>query len=299
MSDIRYTNDGTTQSDRMIHTPSSFARKNLAFVQEIGELKSIKAHSSIRENMDSYLFFFVEEGCGTVNTSGYDFPVNTGDCVFLDCRKHYEHRSSEDNPWKIRWIHFTGDNVAGYYTIFQEANELSPVFTPSKGIAAFDELWKELKRYISEKNVMDELESAHILQKLMLECLKDVAAGKELSMDKDASFDEDEFSSLRESVNEHFEDGSIGQILSIQYGLSEQQLNDIFAKKYGISMSEYIVNRKFNKAKELLRFTIKPVKDIIEESGIGDEQLFLKLFSENEEMTPEDYRKKWGQWIKS
>ena len=86
MNENNHINDGTTSSDRMIHTPSSFARKNLSFVQEIGELKSIRAHSSVRENMDSYLFFIVEEGSGIVNTSGYDFTVNTGDCVFLDCK---------------------------------------------------------------------------------------------------------------------------------------------------------------------------------------------------------------------
>ena len=38
------------------------------------------------------------------------------------------------------------------------------------------------------------------------------------------------------------------------------------------------VNRRFNKAKELLRFTIKPVDEIIDESGIKDAELFKKLF---------------------
>lgn len=300
MNENNHINDGTTSSDRMIHTPSSFARKNLSFVQEIGELKSIRAHSSVRENMDSYLFFIVEEGSGIVNTSGYDFTVNTGDCVFLDCKKHYEHTSSDTDPWKIRWIHFTGKTIAAYFSIFQEANELSPVFTPENGTKAYTDIWSDIKGYISEKSVMDEIESSLLLEKLLLCCLKEVTKGKNLSMDDNREcLDEDEFTSLRESVNEHFEDDSIGRILSIQYGVKEDKLSEIFQNKYGISMQDYILNRKFNKAKELLRFTIKPIEEIIEESGIKDGDLFASLFSENEEMTPQDYRKKWGQWIKS
>ena len=59
-----------------------------------------------------------------------------------------------------------------------------------------------------------------------------------------------------------------------------------------------ILNRRFNAAKELLRFTIQPMSEVITESGIGNEDLFYQLFRENENMTPEEYRKNWAQWIK-
>ena len=60
----------TTKSERKIHTPSAFARKNLIFAQETGKLKSIKPHSCVRENLDSYLLFIVLEGKGKVETGG-------------------------------------------------------------------------------------------------------------------------------------------------------------------------------------------------------------------------------------
>ena len=63
-------------------------------------------------------------------------------------------------------------------------------------------------------------------------------------------------------------------------------------------MRDYILNRRFNAAKELLRFTIQPMNEVIAESGIGNEDLFYQLFKENERMTPEEYRKNWAQWIK-
>lgn len=74
--------------------------------------------------------------------------------------------------------------------------------------------------------------------------------------------------------------------------------DEAFLKKYGISREDYILNRKFNRAKELLRFTIKSVEEITMESGIEDRDL-RRMLMESEGMTPEDYRKKWAQWIKS
>ena len=51
-------------------------------------------------------------------------------------------------------------------------------------------------------------------------------------------------------------------------------------------------------AKELLRFTAKPVKGIIEESGIRNADLFRRLFKDGEGMSAEEYRMKWSQWVK-
>ena len=51
---------------RYIHTPSSFARQNLLYIQETGRLKSRDRHISRRSHLESYLFFIVLSGRGTV-----------------------------------------------------------------------------------------------------------------------------------------------------------------------------------------------------------------------------------------
>ena len=54
----------------------------------------------------------------------------------------------------------------------------------------------------------------------------------------------------------------------------------------------------FNAAKELLRFSIKPIHEVIEESGIRNSDLFRRLFLDSEGMSAEEYRMKWAQWVK-
>lgn len=301
MNEIVFDNEGTTKSNRKIHTPSSFARKNLNYIQEIGTLKSLKAHSSIRENLDSYLMFICLEGSGTVSAAGKIYDVKSGDVVFLDCRKHYEHTSSDSDPWKISWIHFNGNVVKACFPLFNEGNKTVPVFTPADGIKDFEDCMKELWDIVSseKKSVMDEIRSDNILSNIVYKAMSCVVEENELTIDNENDLESDDYASLRESVNEHCEEDSLLRVLSIQYGLEEDKLSSLFEKKYGISIGDYILNRRFNKAKELLRFTIKPIEEIIVESGIKDPDRFKQLFMDNEEMTPEDYRKKWAQWIKS
>ena len=107
---------------------------------------------------------------------------------------------------------------------------------------------------------------------------------------------------MREEINESLAADKtpeeISRLLAARYEQPFDVLDEQFRKRYGITATGYIANRMLNKAKELLRFTIKPLSEVIIESGIGDEESFRRLFIENENMSPEDYRKRWAQWIK-
>ncbi|MBR4667979.1 MAG: AraC family ligand binding domain-containing protein, partial [Butyrivibrio sp.] len=76
-------------SNRLLYTPSEFARSNLVHLQEIGSLKAMKTHTSKRQNLDSFLFFSVKEGSGILDYGGKKYNVNTGDCVFINCKNPY------------------------------------------------------------------------------------------------------------------------------------------------------------------------------------------------------------------
>ena len=293
-------NELTTQSERLIHTPSSFARKNLNYAQETGRLKSLKEHRCIRENLDSYLFFMVLRGQGKVLTDGREYAAKEGDAVLIDCRKHYEHCSFDDNPWEIRWVHFNGTGLEGLFKLFNDANGKKPVMELNDKKGEFEKLLDSLNKVLEEKTIAAELEQSLILNTLMTDSIKLVLKDSEQPVyESDGHLNSDDFATLRESVNEHIEEDGLERILAIQYGLLPEDLSKLFLDKYGISLSDYIINRKFNKAKELLRFTIKPIEEIAFESGIKSESEFRRMFMEAEQMTPEDYRKRWAQWVKS
>ena len=82
--------EGTlVESERILYTPSTFARTNLIHLQECGRLKALSPHTSHRENLASYLCFIVLEGSGTLEYDQKHYTLFAGDCVFLDCKKSY------------------------------------------------------------------------------------------------------------------------------------------------------------------------------------------------------------------
>lgn len=69
---ISFTNNTNSivTSNRILYTPSSFARSSLLTLQEIGTLEALKPHTSSRDNLQSFLFFYVESSAGMLVYQG-------------------------------------------------------------------------------------------------------------------------------------------------------------------------------------------------------------------------------------
>lgn len=282
------TND-MTSSKRYLHTPSEFARKKLIYVQEVGKLKSIKPHVSSRSNLDSYLFFTVISGHGRVLYENGEYEIKAGDCAFIDCRKLYEHCSSEDSQWELKWIHMDGTLLADYYGIFLEKNGGAPVFRAFDA-RKYSSIVDEVMANQNEKDITSEYICHSILTTLVTTILVDIINEGNKKLNPDI------LNNIRESVNDRFKEEDLLESVCREYDMDEITINRQFKEKYGIDLCDYILNRRFTCAKELLRFSVKPVKEIVAESGIMNADLFRHLFIENEGMTAEEYRKKWAQW---
>ena len=112
--------DGSlVKSNRILYTPSDFAKANLIHLQEAGLLHAQRPHVSRRNNLSSYLFFIVLEGEGNLEYEGRTYSLVQGDCVFVDCHKPYAHICSE-SLWSLKWVHFYGPNMGGIYGKYVE-----------------------------------------------------------------------------------------------------------------------------------------------------------------------------------
>lgn len=295
MGDINslFSTSGITDSVRMLHTPGEFAKKNLLYVQEVGKLRSLQPHKSQRENLNSFLFFGVVSGEGTVFTGDNSYKVKEGDCALINCTNYYAHESSEEKPWELVWVHFNGHGAEEYFNLFMEQNEQKSVFRAGS-IKDMQKYIKELMECQKKKDLEAELQSGEILLRLINQCISSVMQQKGSSQDRYKEICRE----IRESVNEKYRQANLFMTLAEKYEMDEEELDACFQKTYGITLRDYILNRRFTAAKELLRFTIKPVKEVIDESGIGNDDLFRKLFQDGEGMTAEEYRMKWAQWVK-
>ena len=84
------------KTERLIYTPSSFARQLLFHLQEIVALQVLKSHTSKREDLPSPLFFYIVTGSDTLIYEDTSYSLSAGDCVFIDSHHAYLHTCEND-----------------------------------------------------------------------------------------------------------------------------------------------------------------------------------------------------------
>ena len=76
-------------SNRVLYTPSEFARENLLYLQEIGQVHARRPHTSSHPDLSSYLFLMVLSGSGTLSYLGQQYTLSEGGCALLNCKNEY------------------------------------------------------------------------------------------------------------------------------------------------------------------------------------------------------------------
>lgn len=292
-SEELFATEGMTSSDRSLHTPGDFARKNLLYVQEVGRLKSLKPHRCVRENLESYLFMVVLCGRGSLVVNGCQYELQAGNCALVDCREHYEHISDENDGWELAWVHYYGNTARSFYELFRKGNSGIPIFH-IEDVEQWNQLIGRLLELQNDRSMLAELRCGELLLHLQYCILQNLSDHGALEDEQGRQF----VSSVREWLNEHYAEDDVFGALKQAFSHSLEETERSYEQYYGIRIGEYVDNRRLNAAKELLRFSIIPVAEVAVESGIGDEAAMQRIFREKEGMSAEEYRQKWAQWIR-
>lgn len=91
-------------------------------------------------------------------------------------------------------------------------------------------------------------------------------------------------------IMEHISEDLTRDYIAANVHLNKDYLARIFKKSEGISIADYILNKRVFVAKELLKKTNLPITIISERVGIVYSSYFTKIFKTCEGMTPVQYR---------
>ena len=251
----QYKKSEVTETNRIIHTPSSLAKKTFFYIQEAGYLKSLKPHLGKRSGLDSYLFLIVLSGSGTLHYGETTYYAATQDCFLIDCRQEYSHISSRENPWELLWLHFNGPQAHLY---FQYVIQKNGYCFRTNHLAAISESIHELIRLNSEVS-----ENSEKLYQILA------------------------------YINEHFDESVNLDLLANRFYVSKYHLSREFKKEYNQTIIQYLLNKRITYAKKLLRFTDMSIGEIAQKCGIGDMNYFNKVFKKVEGSTASEYRRRW------
>lgn len=275
-------------SERILYTPSAFAKSSLLHLQEIGRLKALKAHRSSRSGLQSYLFILVDSGAGELEYAGKTYKLTKGACVFIDCNRAYTHFTDSSNLWTLRWCHFYGMNLPAIYEKYCERGGW-PVFYP-RDCKKVGKTWEELYKVASGSDYMRDMlinqELSNLLTLLMAESWH--PQDKEKLPRKKA---------ITASVKEYLDINYAKKVsldnLADQFYINKFYLSKSFKERYGVSVNNYLLSIRITKAKQLLRFSDKKIEEIGFECGLGAAHYFSSKFKEIEGVSPSVYREQW------
>ncbi|KLU66120.1 arabinose operon regulatory protein [Desulfosporosinus acididurans] len=274
-------------SNRILYTPSSFAKTSLIYLQETGSLQAQQPHTSKRENLSSYLFFLILSGSGTLEYDGTTHCLKVGDCVFLDCKKPYSHRTSDD-LWKLNWVHFNGPNMSNIYAKYTERGG-RPCFHPEE-ITPYEELLQELYEIASSDDYIRDMLIFSKISSLLTLIMKESWHPENTRRNSPMKHN---IQSVKSYLDVHYMKKVNLDNLANTFFINKYYLTRIFKEQFGMSINRYLLQIRITHAKQLLRFTDDTIETIAAECGMGDSNYFARMFKKVEGIAPSEFRETW------
>ncbi len=278
------------KSRRIIYQPSSFAMQNLLYLQETGVLTAIKPHTSSRQNLSSFLFFYVVEGEGNLTYKNQVYSMKKGDCAFIDCRNKYSQSSSSKNLWSLKWVHFYGSNMSEIYSKYLERGGEACFSVDSEKENPFVALLNLIMEtatsssYIRDMKINEEL--SELLTLLMEYSWNPERAKKSNTKCLNVS-------DVKAFIDKSFTNKISLEAVAVHFNVNKSYLLRLFKENTGLTVNNYILQKRILLAKNELRFSNKTLDVIAEECGLEEANYFIRVFKKIEGMTPGEYRKRW------
>lgn len=288
MSDLfTDSNSPVVDSNRIIYTPSTFARSALLHLQEIGVLEAKRPHTSSRSGLSSYLFLTVISGSGVLIYNDKSYRLQKDDCLFIDCNLPYSHTTDDHNLWTLRWCHFYGPTLLSIYDKYKKRGG-RPVFTPEDA-ELINSVWSSLMETASSDDYMRDMKINQHLSVLLTLIMSESWHPEDQVTAKKKQSTHD----IKKYIDEHYAEKITLDSLSAQFYINKYYLSKTFKEQFGQSLSAYILSVRISKAKRLLRFSDKPVETIGYECGLGAPHYFSQTFKSVEGVPPSKYREQW------
>lgn len=292
----------SVSSNRIIYTPSPFARSALIHLQETGTLQATHPHKNKRNGLNSCLFFTVLRGFGRLTYDGQINNLHPGDCVFIDCKKPYSHETgmSQDQIdtvintpnftnelWSLQWCHFYSPNMAAIYRKYQERGG-KPVFQTSQ-LQSYRKILDELYTIASSSDYVRDMRIHEKLSSLLILLMEDAWDESQVNQNASVSLD---IQQVRDYLDANYREKITLDDLAARFFINKYYLLKLFKDRYGVTVNTYLNQVRITYVKQQLRFTDKTMETLAAELHIEPAYL-SRLFKKIEGISPTQFRKSW------
>jgi AraC-like DNA-binding protein/mannose-6-phosphate isomerase-like protein (cupin superfamily) len=252
-------------------------------VYHCGIEKCKPSHSFGPAIRDHFLIHYILEGQGTFYVDGNSHKLSVGQ-GFLICpnvKTYYE--ADHDKPWTYTWVGFNGVKAQAY---LKEANldRARPTFI-------FEDLtliegYFEAMRNTVEMKYGGELRLRGLLSIFLSELIERLGNGNV----EGCNYKDNYIKKTVEYVEANYaREISISDIANY-IGLNRNYFSSVIKSGLGITLQDFIIQFRVNKACELLKNLDLSISDISRSVGYKDPLCFSKVFKKIKGCSPKLYR---------
>ena len=269
-------NNGET----IIHA-SDFPENDSLFCSMAGFTPPMQEYKISREPAKSYIFEYITSGRGYIQTADEIISVQAGDFCLIRKGERIISSSDPKDPYEKMWFHVEG------MMLEKAVKMMIPygVYVKSCDVKlAFEEVFALLD---SGKSSLDR--DGYVKFMNLIFTILTTAT-------QDLYFPVAEARSTAEAVKKYIDNNIYSDMsledISEHLGITKMRIIRVFKKKYETTPGQYIINKRVDIAKSLLRNTIMSLADISALLKYANTQHFSNVFKNTVGMTPGAYRKK-------
>jgi AraC family transcriptional regulator of arabinose operon len=224
------------------------------------------------------------EGTGVLELGGETYTVGKGQGMLLyPHESHLYYPLSE--PWEVRWVSFNGQHAGDMLiSLGLERSEVLFISNPDTTL----KMMYEIASVLQIGGLLEAVESSALLYQVLMDLFLYTSSSEIRS--KHQHFEQ--MAPAIAYIENHYHESISLQQLADQLSVSPQHTCLLFRDSLGLRPIEYINRYRLRKAKELLLLPHNiEVREVGERVGYAHTSYFIKLFKQQEGVTPSGFRR--------
>lgn len=230
-----------------------------------------------RKSSEIYVVEYITDGEGMVLYEGKEYKLKKGDSYILPAGKEHRYYSDKKNPWTKKWFNVSGVLCEKLLSAYKIENKIC--FSNARIGSLFDEFFN----YCSENTDIRSVNEfgAVIFHRIV----QRLAASTQNNPQNTEAY------RIKNYIDRNIYEKINASSVADYCGFSVSQLGRIFKSEYGETVYSYILNRKIETAKYLLKNSRLSIKEISDTLKFTDEHYFCNIFKNKCGITPGEYRR--------
>lgn len=231
---------------------------------------------------------FVLDGKGTASIDGQSFPIKKGDLVVYNAGLTHSETSSMDEPLELQFLAWDKLQITDLPPNWLIPPSYGYVFASEEMYPVFCQYFRTLLQEFETKShlYIDVAQNVSRTLLMYLFRLINQTGSNAGLLGKNRTI-----AHLLSYIEQHFREQLSLEQISQACFCNVYYLSHIFTQEQGMSIGKYILSRRMEEAKRLLRETSLPINEVGVSVGLPDASYFCRIFKKACGMTPLKYRR--------